>query len=269
MLGGVAAGRVPVGNAAGDLISSWLNPLGLMVGLLSVATSAYLAAVFLCADAVRHDDADLEARFRRRALVAGVVAGAAAAAGLVALRIDAHRVYHHLLFGRGIVALVISALAGLATLVLVIRRRYEPSRYTAALAVAAIVAGWALSQSPVLLPGLTIRQAASSHDTLVALVVAVIAGGVVLFPSLGLLFRLFLAGALDSDPSNAAGPAVPVRPLGAPAAAIARGAVACLIAGVGLTSIANAGWAHAIGVTCLLCFVALGARAALTPELLE
>jgi len=38
-------------------------------------------------------------------IIAGIVAGAAAAAGLVALRFDAHRVYEHLLFGRGIFAL--------------------------------------------------------------------------------------------------------------------------------------------------------------------
>jgi cytochrome bd ubiquinol oxidase subunit II len=269
MLGGVAAGRVPVGNAAGDLVSSWWNPLAMMVGLLSVATSAYLAAVFLCADAVRLGEPNLEARFRRRALIAGVVAGAAAAVGLVALRFDAHRVYEHLLFGRGIIALVVSVAAGVATLVLVVRRRYESSRYTAALAVAAIVAGWALAQSPVLLPGLTVKQAAASHDTLVALTVAVVGGGIVLFPSLGLLFRLFLAGRLDHAPPDAARPPVPLRPLGVPSPAIARGAGACLVAGVGLTTIADAGWAHAIGVTCLLCFVALGARAALTPELLE
>ena len=96
-----------------------------------------------------------------------------------------------------------------------------------------------------------------------------IGGGIVLFPSLALLFRLFLAGRLHAGPADAGGPPVPVRPLGAPPAAIARGAVACLVAGVGLTTIADAGWAHAIGVTCLLVFVALGARAALTPELLE
>jgi cytochrome bd ubiquinol oxidase subunit II len=269
VIGGVAAGRVPVGNAAGNLVTSWLNPLGVMVGLLAVATCAYLAAVFLCADAVRQGDAELERRFRSRALVAAVVAGAAAAAGLVALRYDAHRVYENLLFGRGVEALVISGAAGLATLALVARRRYEPSRYTAALAVAAIIAGWALAQAPVLLPGLTIDQAAAAHDTLVTLTIAVVAGGIVLFPSLVLLFRLFLAGRLESDPAAAGGPAVPVRALGAPGAAIARGAVACLVAGVGLTTIANAGWAHAIGITCLLCFIALGARAALTPAMLE
>jgi cytochrome bd ubiquinol oxidase subunit II len=113
------------------------------------------------------------------------------------------------------------------------------------------------------------HQAAASHDTLVALTVAVVGGGIVLFPSLALLFRLFLAGRLDHAPPRAAGPSVAVRPLGVPSPAIALGAGACLVAGVGLTTIADAGWAHAIGVTCLLCFVALGARAALTPELLE
>ncbi len=53
------------------------------------------------------------------------------------------------------------------------------------------------------------------------------------------------------------------------AAAIARVAVASFVAGVGLTTVADAAWAHAIGVTCLLVFVALGARAVLTPELLQ
>src|SRR6059058_1928958 len=49
--GGIASGRVPVGNAQGDLFSSWLNPTGIVIGLIAVASSAYLAAVFLSADA--------------------------------------------------------------------------------------------------------------------------------------------------------------------------------------------------------------------------
>ena len=75
-------------------------------------------------------------------------------------------------------------------------RRYEPARYTAALAVAAIIAGWALAQSPRFLPGLTVRQAAAPHDTLVAVVVAVLAGGALLLPALVTLFRLTLGGRL-------------------------------------------------------------------------
>jgi hypothetical protein len=43
-------------------------------------------------------------------------------------------------------------------------------------------------------------------------------------------------------------------------------AVACLIAGVGLTTIAEAAWAHDIGVTSLLGFIALAFPAALPPD---
>src|SRR3954449_6336249 len=52
-IGGIASGRVPVGNAAGDLWTSWLNATSVMTGAIAVATSAYVAAVFLSADAVR------------------------------------------------------------------------------------------------------------------------------------------------------------------------------------------------------------------------
>ena len=45
VVGAIAGGRVPVGNAAGDAVTSWLNPLSLVIGALFVATSAYLSAV--------------------------------------------------------------------------------------------------------------------------------------------------------------------------------------------------------------------------------
>src|ERR687888_585550 len=195
-VGGIASGRVPVGNAAGSQVSSWLNPTSLLVGVLAVATAAYLAAVFLCADATKLDDQNLEARFRRRALGAGIVAGIIAVAGVGVVAADADRIFHRLTTGAGLAGVVISLVAGVATLPLVWRRQYEPARYSAAVAVAAIIAGWALAQSPTLLRGLTIAQAAASHDTLVAVIVAVVAGAVILFPSLALLFGLVLRGAL-------------------------------------------------------------------------
>ena len=49
-IGGVASGRVPVGNAAGDLITSWLNPTSVLIGVVGVLTGAYLAAVYLAGD---------------------------------------------------------------------------------------------------------------------------------------------------------------------------------------------------------------------------
>src|SRR5262249_28524405 len=38
-VGGIATDRVPVGNAAGDLWSSWLNPTSIVIGTLDLATS--------------------------------------------------------------------------------------------------------------------------------------------------------------------------------------------------------------------------------------
>src|SRR5205807_455657 len=63
MVGGIATGRVPVGNAAGDRFSSWLNSTSILVGILAVATSAYLAAVYLAADAARRDERHLARAF--------------------------------------------------------------------------------------------------------------------------------------------------------------------------------------------------------------
>jgi cytochrome d ubiquinol oxidase subunit II len=258
---------VPVGNAKGNLFSSWLNPTSALVGVLAVATGAYLAAVYLSADARRLGRRDMEDAFRRRALGSGVVAGAVAVAGVVVLHGDAHALYDGLLNGGGLPALIVSGAAGVATLALVYARRFEPARYAAALAVAAIVAGWALAQEPVLLPGLTVQQAAAPHDTLVAIVVAVLAGAVVLFPSLGTLFRLVLHGRLDHVPADEGAPTVeeprPIEPRRR--ALLVRVAAALLIVGVGLVNVADSHLAHGIGAFFFVGFVAVAFRAALPP----
>jgi cytochrome bd ubiquinol oxidase subunit II len=258
-VGGIASGRVPVGNASGDLVSSWLNPTSILIGVLAVATAAYLAAVYLAADAVRLREPDLERHFRARALATGIVAGAIALGGLVVLHSDAHSLYSDLVSGDGLAALIVSILAGLGTLVLVWRRSYEPARYSAGLAVAAIIAGWALAQNPTFLPGLTIKQAAAPHDTLVVVVVAVIVGAAILFPSLGLLFRLVLGGKLGygGRTASSARPATAILSASKPGL-LARSAAASFIAGVGFLTLAEAGWAHAIGIASLFAFMILG-----------
>src|SRR5438105_2074977 len=161
--GGIASRRVPVGNAAGDLFSSWTGPTSIVIGAIAVASAAYLAGVFLAADAVRLGEPELEREFRARALIAGLIAGALAVVGLVVIHSDSHRLYRHLLDGAGLPALIFSVIAGLVAIVLVWRRRYEFARYTAALAVAAIIAGWALAQRPTFVVGLTIHRAAGPH----------------------------------------------------------------------------------------------------------
>jgi cytochrome bd ubiquinol oxidase subunit II len=251
---------VPVGNAAGDLFSSWLNPTSIFIGVLSVTSCAYLAAVYLAADAARDADAQTEQAFRLRALGAGIVGGAVAIAGLFVVNADSHQLFHSLLTGRALPAVIISFIAGVITIVLVYIRRYEPARYCAAAAVAAIVLGWVLSRWPTILPGLTIHQAAAGHDTLVWVVAAVVGGGVILFPSLGFLFRLTLTGRFA--PAAESPPSEPSR-LGMPDVRqrlLTRSAIACVIVGFLLLNIANADWEHAVGVVLLIAFVVLGFR---------
>jgi cytochrome bd ubiquinol oxidase subunit II len=265
-IGGIASGRVPVGNAAGDLATSWLNPTSIMTGVLAVATSGYLAAVYLAGDATRSGEAQLARTFQRRALLMGLVAGALAIAGLVVLRSDARALFDDLTSGAGIVAVIASAAAGVLTLALVRAERYEPARFSAALAVAAIVAGWGIAQSPDILPGLTVRAAAADGSTLVALLISIAAGFIVLLPSLAMLFGLVLRGRFDTG-----APAVEERP--ARRQTGGHGSVAILAAGlfvVGATlTFLGEGLLLAVGVVALAAFIVVGVAELLGPGALE
>jgi cytochrome d ubiquinol oxidase subunit II len=199
-LGGIASGRVPVGNARGDLVTSWLNPTSALVGALAVAAGAYLAAVFLAADSGRAGLPDLVRAFRRRALAAGAVAGAFAVGGLLVVREDARPLYDGLTSDGGLAMVVVSGLAGVATLALVWAGRFGLARAGAAVAVAAIVVGWALAQEPFLLPGeLTLAEAAAPRATLIALLASLGVGFLLLGPALALLFGMTLRGRLDPE----------------------------------------------------------------------
>jgi cytochrome d ubiquinol oxidase subunit II len=199
-VGGVASGRVPVGNAAGDLVSSWLNPTSVLVGVVGVLTGAYLAAVYLAGDSQRAGLDDLVKAFRARALGAGVVTGVVALAGLLVLRSDARDLYDGLTSGGGLVMVIASGLAGFATIALVWSERYGLARVSAAAAVAAIVVGWLLAQKPYILPpDLTLDQAKASDATLAAVVIGMALGMIILIPSLWYLYRLVLQGRLDQE----------------------------------------------------------------------
>jgi cytochrome bd ubiquinol oxidase subunit II len=199
-IGGIASGRVPVGNQAGDTITSWLNPTSVLIGVLAVATGAYLAAVFLAGDSMRAGLPDLARAFRARALGAAVVTGAIAFAGLFVLRSDARTLFDGLTSGGGLVAVLASALAGAATLWLVWTERYGLARWTSAAAVTAVAVGWVLAQDPyVLPPTLTLDAAAAADATLASLLVGLGIGAIVLVPSLWYLYRLVLQGRLDQE----------------------------------------------------------------------
>jgi cytochrome bd ubiquinol oxidase subunit II len=259
-IGAIASGRVPVGNARGDLVSSWLNPSSIAVGVLAVATGAYVAAVYLAGDARRAGHEELEAAFRRRALAAGLTTGAIAFAALAVVAADADRVGERLLEWPALAAVAASAVAGLLTLEFIRRSHFEAARYGASAAVAAVVVGWALAQRPQLLPGLTVDEAAASRPTLIATVVGVAIGALVLIPSLAILFGFVLRGRFDEE--TASGGATPQQHPSRGRRVSLLGLAAALGAiGLPLALIFDGGPFLAIAIVALLSSVALASVA--------
>ena len=206
-IGAVASGQVPAEGAPGEPFSSWTNPTSIFVGLMAVATGAYVAAVFLAGDAVRAGTPDLAGAFRRRALGAAVVAGAFAIGGLFVVESDAPDLYDGLTSGAGLVMVIVSALVGSATIGLIWTRRFEIARYTSGVAIGTVLVGWAVAQDPDFLPGeLTFADAAAGDATLIATLVAIALALAVIVPSLWWLFKLTLEGRLSDRFQPIVGP---------------------------------------------------------------
>ena len=190
--GAIASGRV-LAAAAGPAIdpwSAWATPTSLLLGVMAVAVCAYLAAVFLVADARRRRDDELAGYFRRRAIAAAVVAGGLALGAIPVLAVDAP-VLANELTSRGWPLLVGSAALGIAALALLSRDAPRGTRACAVGAVAAIIAGWGVAQYPYILPPtMTFSDAASPSGSLDALLIVFVIALLVIAPSLGLLFML-------------------------------------------------------------------------------
>jgi len=105
----------------------------------------------------------------------GLVTGAIALAGVAVLHSDAHALYHQLVAGEPSRPSFVSILAGAGTLVLVSRADSRPHataphwRWRRSCGLGARP----MADDP---PGLSVSQARPSHDTLVAVVVSVLAG---------------------------------------------------------------------------------------------
>ena len=205
VIGGIASGRVPVGNARGRPRHELAQPDVDRLGAIAVATAAYLAAVYLAADAVRIGRPELERAFRERALGMAVVAGAAALAGLVVVHSDAEPIWDGLTSGAGLAAVIVSALAGAATILFVLRRRYEPARVTARDRRRRDHRGLGTGAAPAVPARADDRGGGGRAAMLIATLVALGLGALILVPSLGLLFSLLLRGRFD----EAAGAARP------------------------------------------------------------
>ena len=175
-VGGLASGRVAPGTKASA--DAWANGTSVIAGLLTIAATAFLGAVFLTADARRFDAADLVGYFRLRAWCSlGVVAVLAVV---------------------GLALVLVAAVSALATAGLLYRAATGWARITAVGSVALVVVAWGLAQRPYLIPtSLTVDQAAGASTTLRWLVLVTVIAVVLVGPPLVLLYRLDTRGELQ------------------------------------------------------------------------
>ncbi|HVX45814.1 MAG TPA: cytochrome d ubiquinol oxidase subunit II [Mycobacteriales bacterium] len=178
-------------SLASGRLSTWApltQPLPLLAGILAVAATAFLAAVYLCHDAA---DAPGAERFRMRALSAAIVAGAVSLALLPLLQRDAPIVWDRFT-QRGWPFVAGSVAAGVATLVLLWHRRYVPARISAAGTVGFVLWGWAAALYPDVAAGrLSASAAAAPAANQQALAIVLVAGLALLAPAVVLLLRVF------------------------------------------------------------------------------
>ncbi|WP_030766375.1 cytochrome d ubiquinol oxidase subunit II [Streptomyces sp. NRRL F-2664] len=196
-VGGVASGRVALGTEASA--RAWSNPTSLVFGLLAIATTAFLGAVFLSGDARRFDAPDLVDHFRGRALAALAAVAVLAVVALFVTRADAQHVWHGLTRGPGL-ALVLLALAfTFATAWLLLRPPGTWVRVTAVGVVAAAVLAWGTAQRPYLIPtSLTVAEAAGAPSSLTWLAFVTLVALVIVAPAVVLLYWLDTHGELQS-----------------------------------------------------------------------
>jgi cytochrome bd ubiquinol oxidase subunit II len=188
VVGAIASGNVPA-EGGGDAFSSWLEPLPLLTGALFVLTGAYLAGVFLVVDAHRTGE-ELEGYFAQRALAIGLLAGAVALGGLVALHGEARYVYDRLVV-EGLPLVILSVVCGFGVLGLLLGRYRRGLRPLAIGAVVAVIWGWGVAQFPYLLPtSLKISDAAAPDPTLNAVLIVFAIAAIAVVPALALLYWL-------------------------------------------------------------------------------
>ncbi|GGQ93553.1 cytochrome d ubiquinol oxidase subunit II [Streptomyces aurantiogriseus] len=196
VLGGIASGRVAVGTPASA--DAWAHTTPVLTGLLAVAATAFLGAVFLCSDARRFGADDLVDYFRLRALLAFAAVVVLAIAGLPLTHDDARYVWEGLTRGLGLLLVALAAVCGLATVLLLLFRSYGWSRFTSVASVALTVGAWGCAQRPYLLPtSLTVSQAAGAAHTLRWLAIVTVIAIVLVGPPLVLLYRLDTLGELE------------------------------------------------------------------------
>lgn len=191
--GAVASGRVTLDGTSD--VSVWTGPTSWVGGVLAVGTAAYLAAVYLAADARRAGHEKLADYCAKRGVVSGSITGVIALAAVPLLANDAETLTDRLQ-GRAAPLAVLAAISGFGAIVLLYRKNYSLARVGATVAVGTVLLGWGVAQWPdFLIDHATLDDVAGARPTQIGLVVVFGLAAVTAVPAL--VWLLYLVNRRD------------------------------------------------------------------------
>ena len=194
-LGGMSSGHVEAagGRVTSGFVAGWTTPFAWMVGAFTLALFALLAAVYLTLDAEREGADDLVHDFRRRTIMAELVAGAAAMLTLWRASVDAPLLFEQLWRSSwSIPVQLATALVAFTVIAAAHTGRHALARIAVIVQVTLVVVAWGLAMDGhLVLPDVRYDQAGALPQVTTPLIWALAGGSVILAPSLYFLFRVF------------------------------------------------------------------------------
>ncbi|HNP59284.1 MAG TPA: cytochrome d ubiquinol oxidase subunit II [Nitrospirales bacterium] len=168
----------------------WIQPFPLAVGIWTITLFAFLASTYLIHETPLPA---LRGLYRRKALWSLAASAIMAILTLLLTKSYASEISQGLLQSpTGWVFLILALLGMLASIIGLWTKRFHLARISAVGYVTAIIWGWGFGQYPYLIkPDLTIFNTTAPASTLELLLFALVAGMIVVLPSLLYLFRVF------------------------------------------------------------------------------
>jgi cytochrome d ubiquinol oxidase subunit II len=191
-LGALSTGQIRVadGKVTTGFFAGWLTPFAFVSGLLVLTVCAFLAATYLTVDPA--GEPEVRNDFRRRAIWSSIILPALVLLLLLAARNGAPQFLQRLASWPAIAVAVGIAAFAVVALASLTMRRFAIARAAAIAEVTLILIGWGWAQYPNLIaPDITIYNSSAPATTLRLLVIALLLGAIVLFPSLAFLYYIF------------------------------------------------------------------------------
>lgn len=204
--GAIASGGIRVSGQPPQVQANpwtiWTTPFALSCGAFALALCSVLSATYLAVEAQNNGDHELAADFRWRALWAGAITALFGAVAAVLASIEAPILWHGLI-GKALPLSLAAVLLGLATAGALLGQRYQVARVLVVGLTACILAAWGLAQWPYLIvPDVTVGNAASPASVLGPMLIVALLGLVVLLPSLWYLFHVVKTQPRTRGPST-------------------------------------------------------------------